>query len=60
MWPKFRNLLALLFLIIYAIIQWQAIHNSSGQDDVISARVQDIMVVIIAYYFVASSRDTRK
>ncbi len=57
---KFKNSLALIFVIIYAGIQWEAIHNPGDQDDVISARVQDIMVVIIAYYFVASSRENRK
>lgn len=60
MWMKFRNFLALMFVIIYAAIQWATIYNPGDKDDIISARVQDIMVVIIAYYFVASSRENKK
>lgn len=57
---KFKDYLAITFVVIYAAIQWEAIRHPGDQDDVISARVQDIMVVIIAYYFVASSKDNRK
>lgn len=45
------EVLAAAFVIIYAVIQYIAIQNPSGQDDVISARVQDIMLMIISFYF---------
>jgi hypothetical protein len=50
----FTDWLAIFFTIIYLIVQWDAIHHSEIIDDVISARLQDIMVLILAYYFVDS------
>lgn len=46
-------IIALFFCFIYAVIQLLAIF-SHGADDIISARVQDIMVMIIGFYFGAS------
>ena len=43
--------LAILFSMIYAGIQFAALYNPSTQDDVISARVQDILLMIISFYF---------
>jgi len=48
------EILALAFLCIYALIQcYCVIHEGQGLD-VISARVQDILVIIISYYFGSS------
>lgn len=49
--------LAVAFLGIYGAIQAYVIYNPTGADDVISARVQDIMVMIISYFFGSSSRE---
>jgi hypothetical protein len=57
---KFRDFLALLFFMIYATIQLLAIFNPGTQDDVISARVQDVMMAIIGYYFIASAKENKK
>lgn len=43
--------LALAFLLIYFTIQICAINHPGQQDDIISARVQDIMVMIVSFYF---------
>ncbi len=47
------------FLVIYALLQAYVIYNPSTQDDVISARVQDIVMMIIGYYF-GSSHTSKK
>lgn len=49
------TLLAVGFLAIYAIIQLYAIYSPGNQDDIISARVQDIIVMIVSFYFGSSS-----
>jgi hypothetical protein len=45
------NILALIFIVIYAVMQYHIVNNPGNQDDVISARVQDIFVMIISFYF---------
>jgi hypothetical protein len=45
------EILACSFTLIYVIIQYFVLKHPGGQDDVISARVQDIMVMIISFYF---------
>lgn len=52
--------LAISFVVIYACIQYFVISNPGGQDDVISARVQDILVMIISFYFGSSHNQRRK
>ncbi len=49
-------ILALFFAIIYAVINLFVIYHPDNQDDVISARAQDIMMLICGYYFVSSHR----
>jgi hypothetical protein len=44
-------ILALIFTAIYIAIQAAAIYHPSTSDDIISARVQDIMLIIIGFYF---------
>ena len=56
---KFRDIFAISFVVIYAVIQLIAIFNPGSQDDVISARLQDIMMAIIGYYYIASSKDKK-
>ena len=50
------HIIALVFLVIYAGVQFAALYNPDTKDDVISARVQDIMLAIIGYYFGAIHR----
>lgn len=45
------NILALIFIVIYAVMQYHIVNHPGSQDDVISARVQDIFVMIISFYF---------
>lgn len=45
------DILAACFTLIYFIIQCWAIYSPSNQDDIISARLQDIVLVIVGYYF---------
>jgi len=45
------NILAAAFIIIYAVIQYHVVNHPGDQDDIISARVQDIFVMIISFYF---------
>lgn len=52
------TIIAIAFLIIYAAIQFCAIYNPSNADDIISARVQDILVMIVSYYFGSSNKKT--
>jgi hypothetical protein len=48
-------ILAFAILILYTIIQLTAIYIPGSQDDVISARVQDILLFVMAYYFGSSN-----
>lgn len=50
------NILAIAFLIIYALIQYMIVTHPSSSDDIISARVQDIFVMIISFYFGSAHR----
>lgn len=43
--------LAFSFVAIYAVIQMWAIYSPSNQDDIISARLQDIILMIASYFF---------
>lgn len=45
------SIIACAFVIIYAFVQCFVINHPGSQNDVISARVQDIMVMIIGFYF---------
>lgn len=49
-------IIATAFVCIYAFIQYFVISNPGQQDDVISARVQDILVMIVSFYFGSSHR----
>jgi|GEM_PF-1305422 len=53
------TILAIGFLIIYAMVQLYAIYNPGTQDDIIAARVQDAVMIILTYYF-GSSWSSRK
>lgn len=57
---RFKDFIALCFILIYAIIQWLAINSPGGQDDIISARAQDIIMVIIGHYFLPARKDKNK
>lgn len=52
----FVPILAASFVAIYAIIQIYAIYSPGNQDDVISARLQDIILMICGYYWGNSHR----
>lgn len=45
------DVLAFLFLIIYAAVQYHCILHAGNGDDMISARCQDIMMLIMSFYF---------
>lgn len=53
------HILAFCFLLVYIAIQICAISHPTTQDDIISARVQDIMVMIIAFYFRVNHKDDK-
>jgi hypothetical protein len=48
--------LAFFFCIIYGAVQIYVIYHPDAQDDLISARLQDIMVMIISYFFGSSNK----
>lgn len=50
------SILAIGLLIIYSIVQIYCIFHNGSDDDIISARIQDILIMIISYYF-GSSKD---
>lgn len=49
-------ILALLFVVIYALVQFTAVFYPTPGEDLISARVQDIMVMIIGYFFGSTAK----
>ena len=44
-------ILAFFVLFIYAIIQFYVIFNPSSADDLVSARLQDVVIIVMSYYF---------
>lgn len=44
-------ILAFFVLCIYAIIQFYVIFNPSSADDLVSARLQDVVIIVMSYYF---------
>lgn len=52
--PKF---LAIGFLVVYALIQCYCAFYPISNNDIISARLQDILVMIISYYFGSSYKE---
>ena len=53
------TVLALGFLINYAIIQFYCITHNNSMNDIISARFQDVLLMIISYYFGSSHKETK-
>lgn len=51
------SVLALGFLVIYTIIQVYVILMPGSENDVVSARVQDILIMIISFYFGGMHRE---
>lgn len=49
-----QTLLALGFLVNYAAIQIYCVTHDSKNMDIISARFQDVLIIIISYYFGSS------
>lgn len=47
----FEHIFAFLILIIYCIVQVYCISNPGDQDDIVSARMQDVLLVVVTYYF---------
>lgn len=48
------SILSLAFLFAYVAIQFYVIRSPDSHNEVVSARVQDILVMIISYYFGSS------
>ena len=51
------TILALGFLMFYGAMQFYCVMNNNPQDDIISARFQDILIMIISYYFGSSHKE---
>lgn len=51
------TLLAFLFLICYAVVQVYAVMHPTNVNDIISARLQDILVMVFSYYFGSMHKD---
>lgn len=49
--------LALGFLINYAIMQFYCVTHPGTENDIISARFQDVLIMIISYYFGSSHKE---
>lgn len=49
--------LALGFLVNYAAIQFYCVTHSNSVNDVISARFQDVLIMIMSYYFGSSHKE---
>lgn len=50
--------LAVGFLINYAAIQFYCVFNNSNVNDIISARFQDVLIMIMSYYFGSMHKKT--
>ncbi len=48
------TILAIGFLINYAAIQFYCVMHQSSANDIISARFQDVLIMIVSYYFGSS------
>ena len=44
-------IMAFVFLAIYTVVQLYTIYTPGAQDDAISARMHDVVLIIIGYYF---------
>lgn len=51
------TILAVGFLINYALIQFYCVTHPTSANDIISARFQDVLIMIISYYFGSSHRE---
>jgi hypothetical protein len=53
------TILAVGFLINYALIQFYVITHNNSANDIISARFQDVLIMIISYYFGSSHKNVK-
>lgn len=51
------TILAIGFLLNYAAIQFYCVTHQTPGNDIISARFQDVLIMIISYYFGSSHKD---
>jgi hypothetical protein len=54
------TILAVGFLLNYALIQFYCVTHPSSAIDVISARFQDVLIMIMSYYFGSSHKSTTR
>ncbi|MFA6080741.1 MAG: hypothetical protein WC753_04695 [Candidatus Gracilibacteria bacterium] len=54
------TILAVGFLINYALMQFYVVSHQSSANDIISARFQDVLIMIISYYFGSSHKHIEK
>jgi hypothetical protein len=45
------------FLVVYAFVQVYCITHGNNVTDIISARLQDILIMIVSYYFGSSNKE---
>jgi hypothetical protein len=50
------TILAIGFLINYAVMQFYCVTHTTSANDIISARFQDVLIMIISYYFGSSHK----
>jgi hypothetical protein len=51
------TVLAIGFLVCYAAIQFYCVIHTNSENDIISARFQDVLIMIISYYFGSSNKE---
>jgi len=51
------TILAIGFLINYAVIQFYCVTHNDSANDIISARFQDVLIMIISYYFGSAHKE---
>lgn len=54
------TILAIGFLINYAAIQFYCVTHATSANDIISARFQDVLIMIMSYYFGSSHKEIQR
>lgn len=54
------DIVCVIFLLVYAFIQYDCLSNPERENSLISARVQDVMIIIISRYFRSEMKSSVK